>query len=108
MQKWHEYELMNRLERVWTIGVSEVHKTELKLWYGFERINVRTWKDIYARWCDILSDVDPESEKKLLVGDADGKWVFAWGDGITVSDDSWWSEVRVLAKLAPEDENGDV
>lgn len=97
MLKHHEYELMNRLERVHTVGSGEVRREELKLWYKMDRLSVSVWRDIQDRWESVMEDPD----MKLLVGPGDGVFVFIWGEGLTVTDKSWFKDVRSWARRTP-------
>ncbi|MBX4919994.1 hypothetical protein HJA76_09765 [Rhizobium bangladeshense] len=95
MEKRHEAEFLNRLERVWTIGVSEIHRAEIKLWFGNERIAKRTWRQIADYWTEIVED---ESVEKLLVaGTNNDVWIFAWGERQPTTIDSYFQDVRHLA-----------
>ena len=104
MFKHHEYELMNRLERVHTVGTTEIRHDELKLWYKMERLGVSVWRDIQDRWEGIVEAHDPTQEgpeRTLLVGPGDGDFVFIYGVGLAVTDGSWFKDVRSLARRDP-------
>lgn len=100
MFKHHEYELMNRLERVHTVGTTEIRRDELKFWYKMERLGVSVWRDIQDRWEGIVEAHDPELT--LLVGEGDGDFVFIYGVGLAVTDGSWFKDVRSWARRDPE------
>ena len=97
MLKRYEYELMNRLERVRTVGSTEILREELKLWYKMDRLGVSVWRDIQDRWEGITEDPD----LTLLLAQGDGVFVFIWGEGLTVTDKSWFKDVRNWARRAP-------
>ena len=96
MLQRHANELMSRLEQVYTVGATRVTKEELRLWYeNAERINVRTWRDIQARWSEIVGE---NSEQKLMVGDGEGEWVFIWAEGLEETEASWFKDLPVRSK----------
>ena len=88
----HTNELYRRLERIADIGVVEIRKTELLLWYDQERVTVNIWRDLEDKW----NEVDPGVS--LLVGEAEGVWTFAYGKGMTCSEDSWFKTVHSRTK----------
>ena len=89
----HMNELMTRLDRAGEIGCAEIRKNELLLWYGRDRMTKGIWADIYEKWNEL------EIDSPLLVGDSDGVWVLAYGEGLTVTADAWFKDVRQLAGL---------
>ncbi|MBY2941403.1 hypothetical protein ACC755_21200 [Rhizobium ruizarguesonis] len=95
MDKLHEPKFLARLERVFTIGVVEIHKAEMKRWFGQERIARRVWREISAYWADIA---DEPHRQKLLVGGLEGdNWIFIWGEGNGTTAQSYLQDVRYLA-----------
>ena len=88
----HMNELMARLERVADIGCAEIRKAELLLWYGRDRITKSVWADINEKWQEVAGE-------PLLVGDSEGMWVLAFGEGLTTSDASWFKDARQLAGI---------
>ncbi len=96
----HTNELYSRLERVTDVGVVEIRKQELLLWYGQQRVTVNIWRDLFEKWGDVLRnrDVKEEEDIPLLVGGLDSDvFVFAWGEGVTC-DGSWFTEVLLLTR----------
>lgn len=102
MLQRHANELMLRLERVKNYGTSHILKEELKLWYGMDRLGVKAWRDLDDRWRDIVGE-DMQEDLTLLVGEADGDWVLAWGEGLVTTEASWFKNVRTLARRAGDD-----
>lgn len=98
----HMNELYARLEKVYTLGVATINKEELKLWYGMDRLGVKAWRDMDDRWREIVGD-DFVEKYTLLVGEADGDWCLAWGDGLITTEDSWFKNVKFLARRAGAD-----
>ena len=90
----HTNELMMRLERVADIGCAEIRANELALWYGRDRITKTIWSDLHEKWGEVCDD------SPLLVGDSDGIWVLAYGQGLKASADSWFKDIRTLAGIA--------
>lgn len=89
----HRDELLKRLERVGDLGSCEIRYPELKLWYGRERITKTVWADLLDRWAEVSEDTP------LLVGNGDGIITLIDGDGLTVSADSWWEDLRDWAGI---------
>lgn len=112
MNKRHESTFLTRLDRVFTHGVSEVHKGEMSLWFGKERITRAVWREIAAMWADIVED---PNKQKLLVGGLEGtSWFFVYGQEVGTSEESYLQDVRYLAghasaegELAPGGEEDD-
>lgn len=94
----HANELMYRLEQVVDIGCATVRKHELLVWFDQERVTVNIWRDIQEKWSEILETQEEKPDIPLLVGDADGVWTFVWGEGLMVSADSWFRDVRSLGR----------
>jgi hypothetical protein len=53
MQKRHDDELTNRLEKILTDGCTYVSWNELYLWYGVQKLAVGTYRDLAMRWDEI-------------------------------------------------------
>jgi hypothetical protein len=88
----HRDLLLTRLERVNDLGSCEIRHEELKLWYDRERLTKSIWMDFLERWAEVCGD-----ETQLLVGQGDGIYSFIYNDGLTVSESSWWNDVRTWA-----------
>ena len=97
----HTNELLSRLEQVADIGCAVIRKKELLYWYGQERQTLGIWRDLQEKWDELLETID-EFDIPLLVGEADGVWTFAWGEGLKVTQKSWFKDVAALAKLKNE------
>jgi hypothetical protein len=84
-------ELLNRLDRVYTVGCAEIHIAELMLWSGGKvRFTSTIWREIADLWYE-------QYESPLMVGEAHGIFVFVWGEGLTASEDSWLKEIRDMS-----------
>ncbi|MGB6540517.1 MAG: hypothetical protein WBF03_06515 [Xanthobacteraceae bacterium] len=94
----HTNEVMNRLEQVVDLGCATVRKHELLVWFGQERVTVNIWRDLQEKWQEVLETQGEKLDTPLLVGEAEGVWTFAWGEGLTTSDSSWFKNVTDLRK----------
>ncbi|MBY3231827.1 hypothetical protein [Rhizobium laguerreae] len=95
MEKRHEAQFLARLDRILTIGVTEIHREEIKLWFGQTRVARRTWRQIADYWKEL---VDDEAEEKLIIAGLDTDiWIFSWGKGQPTTEDSYYLDVRYLA-----------
>jgi|ERR1700688_2414294 len=103
----HTNELMSRLEQVADVGCAIIRKPEMLHWFGQERMTVNIWRDLQAKWEEVLEALGEKIETPLFVGDADGVWTFAWGDGLTVSENSWFKDVRDFGKRGKIESNAD-
>jgi len=56
MEKRHYDQLMGRLDELWANGTTFISFGELYHWYQIDRIAKRPWRDIHARWAEILSE----------------------------------------------------
>ena len=88
----HKNELLTRLERVNELGSCEIRIAELKLWYDRERITKSVWADVLEKWEDVGND-----DAYLLIGQGEGIYSLIYNDGITVSEESWWKDLRTWA-----------
>ncbi|WP_134188057.1 hypothetical protein [Methylosinus sp. sav-2] len=102
----HENELLLRLEGVVDRGYAEISVSELLIWYNQERQTSQIWKDVAERWYNLLETMKivakNEKDTPLLVGDGYGSWVLIWGRGLMCSENSWFKDVRSLAKMQVE------
>jgi hypothetical protein len=94
----HANELLSLLEQVADVGSAVVRKQRLLQCYGQERQTVGIWRDIQEKWEETLDQFGAGKDVPLLVGDGDGVWTFAWGEGLILTDKSWFKDVAVLAK----------
>jgi len=100
----HANELLLKLDRVVEVGCAEVRKDELLKWYNHDRLTVGIWRDVLENWSEVLDQTAPESRSvPLLIGEAHGRWILIWGEGVTCSPDSWIKDVRALAKRNDDD-----
>lgn len=90
----HRDELLRRLEHVIDSGSCEIKIIEIKRWYGRDRITKTVWADVLDHWSEVTDD-----DAALLVGEEDGTYTFIYGDGLTVAENSWWSDLRIWAGL---------
>ncbi len=93
----HENQLMSRLEQVVEIGCCTIRKHQLLVWYAKDEPTPEIWQDLQGRWQGLLQAGGEDTEVPLLAGEADGLWSFAWGEGLTTSEESWFKDVRELA-----------
>jgi len=98
----HANELLSRFERIADVGCVVIRKPELLYWYNQERQTVGIWRDIQEKWEEILEQIGESHDVPLLVGESDGAWTFAWGEGLTATESSWFKDVAVLAKRKSE------
>lgn len=109
MQPRHLASLLNRLDRVIDNGCVEITPVELLLWFNQERMTHTVWRDIYNHWISMTADVkhikSDEMTQKLLVGSSDVSYVIIWGNGLKTSENSWFKDMRDLAKIKYNSEN---
>jgi len=96
MQRRHEDALMLALETVEDVGCVVVRDAELRKWFGRTKLTFNVWWDIQFKW-DVLND-DTDNKYPLFVGQGDGIWTFVWGEGLSTSKNSWFKDVRMLAR----------
>ena len=58
MIKRHEDQLWARLDQLYANGTTYVSWGELYHWYGLQRIAKAPWRDIKARWEQLLEEKD--------------------------------------------------
>lgn len=80
-------ELRNLLASVADIGVAHVRKRELLFFLGRKRYTPSVWNEVQEHWAEIGEGIP------LLVGEAEGAWAFAWGEGLTTSSTSWFQDI---------------
>lgn len=56
MDKRHDDLLTNRLEAVVHNGMVFIGVNELRAWYGLQRLGVRSWRDLAARWDQVKGE----------------------------------------------------
>ena len=105
MAKRHENELLLHLEKVEDLGCTLVRKQALLRWYDKDRVVGSVWRDIEEKWQEVIGEDEDMDEYPLLVGDAEGYWVFVHGEGmqtpVPASDpnkSAWLQDVRDLPK----------
>lgn len=77
MEKRHQDALTLRLEEVMNKGVTHVLDAELYLWYGVQRMAVRTWRDINTRWAELTEGNEEYYGKLMKIEGAGGKFLVA-------------------------------
>jgi hypothetical protein len=82
------------------VGCATIRKTELLVWFDQQRVTVNIWRDLQEKWAEILETKGKKPDIPLLVGDAEGMWTFVWGEGLTVTADSWFKDIRDLCREA--------
>jgi len=70
MLKRHADQLGERLDQLYLTGTTFIGLAELYYWYDIERLSKKPWRDIEARWQELLSEkgenyVDPLIEEGL-------------------------------------------
>jgi hypothetical protein len=94
----HANQLLSVLERVVDIGCAEISKTTLLYWYSQERMTVGIWRDLQEKWQEVLEQTKNPTTIPLLIGDAPGLWVFAWGQGLEIGKNAWFKDVTGMSK----------
>ncbi len=89
-------ELRRFLIGVQDIGVGHLRKQEFLFLHGRRRLTSSIWMETHDLWLDV------EPEAPLFVGEAEGCWAFAYGEGLTGTDNSWFKDVRRRAQLLIE------
>ncbi|HEX4129247.1 MAG TPA: hypothetical protein VHZ24_04340 [Pirellulales bacterium] len=56
MLKRHVDQIWARLDELYANGATFISRGELYHWYGVERINKTPWRDLKARWDDLLEE----------------------------------------------------
>jgi len=56
MIKRHEDQLWARLDELYTRGTTFIANGELYHWYNVERVSKTPWRDIRARWTQLLEE----------------------------------------------------
>jgi len=101
MERRHEDQMRAVIERVQTHGVAEVLKSEIRLWFGQDRVGRRTWRQIAQMWRETSQDI---SKHKMLVGGLDTEhWYFVYAYNAPTNAASYLKDVRYLAgEVNPE------
>lgn len=99
ISKEHADDITRRFERVADYGYCTIHASELKRWYGQQRITVNVWRDLYSRWESFVG-ARTVDKNKLLVAQEGTNFVFIWGEGLTPSQDSWFKDIAFHAGWA--------
>ncbi len=60
MIKRHENQLWSRLDELYAKGTTSISWGELYHWYGVEKIRKAPWRDIAARWEQLLDEKEEE------------------------------------------------
>jgi len=83
----HEGEVTSFLRSVHDQGCGTVRANVLKGWFGLNNASKTIWREILERWRDI-------SEVPLLVGQGDGVFSFAYGEGLKVEEGAWFHDIE--------------
>lgn len=76
MKAHHRYELTNRLERLEATGSMRIERDELLTWYDQDRVTVKIWRDIKARWEEIAGEGE-----KILIWEGHGFFQMLYTEG---------------------------
>jgi hypothetical protein len=60
MIKRHEEQLWGRIDQLYANGTTFISLGELYHWYGIQRIAKAPWRDIKARWEQLLEEKEEE------------------------------------------------
>lgn len=80
-----------RFDEVEDIGFARITFDEILRWYDRKRITKGVWQDIQDRWAD-------RTDVPLLIGEASGAYILAWGEGLEAKQDSWLKPIDEYAK----------
>lgn len=58
MQKRHADQVMSRLDELYANGTTSISYGELYHWYEVQKIKKTPWRDIKARWAELLDEKD--------------------------------------------------
>lgn len=95
----HANELLTHLEQVADVGCTVIRKKVLVYWYGQQRLTVSIWRDIEAKWLEVLEGIPGLSDTKtpLFAAEGDGVVTLVWGEGLT-SNGKWLKPVGAFTK----------
>jgi hypothetical protein len=85
---------MRHLEQVVDTGCSIIRKSEVLRWFSQERMTINIWRDLQAKWEETLEILEEDRTIPLLVGESEGLWTLAWGEGLETSEKAWFKDVR--------------
>jgi hypothetical protein len=66
MLKRHEDQLWARLDELYANGTTYISWNELYHWYNIQRIAKAPWRDIKARWVQVLEEKDEKYIDPLI------------------------------------------
>ena len=91
----HANELLGFLERVADTGCAVMSRKLVVYWYGQRRLTVSIWRDIEAKWLEILEAIPGLENKKipLFAAEGDGVITLVWGEGLT-SNGAWLKPIK--------------
>jgi hypothetical protein len=102
MAAQNRLELQRFFASVWEMGVGQKRHIDLLLLLGRKRMTPSVWVEVHEIWREVRSEFKPDTSP-LLVGEAAGVWAFAYGEGLTTSEGSWFKDVRERANLPLDD-----
>lgn len=96
MASQNTLELQRFFASIMDVGVGHLRKQEMLFLMGRKRLTTSIWVDLYELWREV-GDQTP-----LLVGEAEGAWAFAYGQGLRTTKESWFQDIRKKAELTIE------
>ena len=93
MASQNTLELQRFFASIADVGVGLLRKQELLFLLGRKRLTASIWVELNDHWLEV-GDGTP-----LLVGEAEGAWAFAYGQGLRVTQGSWFQDIRKRAEL---------
>ncbi|MCS3689396.1 hypothetical protein ABIF07_003578 [Bradyrhizobium elkanii] len=92
-------ELLTHLEEVADVGCTIIRRQRLIHWYGQQRLTVGVWRDIHAKWLEVVEAIQGLEDKniQLFAGEGDGTIALVWGEGLT-SDGSWLKPISEFSR----------
>lgn len=72
MIKRHEDQLWSRLDDLYANGIAFITQGELYHWYNVQRISKTPWRDIKARWSQLLEEKNEDYKDPQVAETAGG------------------------------------
>ncbi len=85
MNKRHADQLMARLDELYANGTTSISWGELYHWYQVQRINKSPWRDIKARWEQLLEEKEEQFRDPMIAETAGGISLFFSANPQTLS-----------------------
>lgn len=83
--------LLRLLTAVVDLGATHIRKRDFLALLGRQRLTASVWRDVRDLW------IEMEEDAPLLVGSVEGAWVFIYGKGLKLTEESWLDKVETLA-----------